>query len=595
MRWRRPLALLLLVTLVVVSRPAWPDFSYTTRITGAEDDLADLLEEVSQLKKLEERQPPSEEALRRRADEDLDRLKEAAHSLGYWNAEFSYEVDTTADPAVVTVKAAPGPLYHVGEVVVQTPDGKPLADLPALPLKPGEPARTAPVLATETALVANLGATGHPFAKIADRHVVVDHGNETMQVTYTVDPGATMRFGASSISGLDRLDPGFVERRLHWRQGDVYDAREVDATRQALIESGLFSTVTVTPAADPGDPAQARMAIEAVERAHRTIGAGLAYNTSEGAGARIFWENRNLFGNAEKLRINADVGQQKMGVGTTFRRPDFLIPDLDLLAIAEIANDTPEAYHSRRARASIGLERRFDPYLTGGAAVTVEKANVTQLAETGAITATQRTQHYALVGLPLYLKLDNTDDLLNPSKGFRAQLATTPYTSFSGPSLEFVTNRAAGSAYYAFDTAAHYIVAGALAVTSLVGPGLDHIPADKRIYAGGGGSIRAYGYQMAGALDNAGKPVGGKSSVELSLEMRIKITDTIGIVPFVDAGSYYPTSTPKLASSRLLYGPGLGFRYYTPFGPVRLDIAAPLARRHGDSAVQFYISLGQAF
>ena len=109
-----------------------------------------------------------------------------------------------------------------------------------------------------------------------------------------------------------------------------------------------------------------------------------------------------------------------------------------------------------------------------------------------------------------------------------------------------------------------------------------------------GGSIRAYGYQMAGPLDINNKPIGGKSSLELSLEARIKITDSIGIVPFVDAGSFYGSSLPQLGK-RLLYGPGIGFRYYTSFGPIRVDIATPFIRRRGDSPIQFYISLGQAF
>src|SRR5216683_741656 len=182
---------------------------------------------------------------------------------------------------------------------------------PPLPLKPGDPARAAPVIDTENALLAALGHTGHPFAKAAERRVVVDHDNQTMTVTYTLDPGPAMRFGPAAISGLDRLDPAYVEGRIRWRQGEAYDNRSVDETRKALVESGLFSTVRITPVTDPADPTRARMNVETVERAHRTIGAGLAYNTSEGAGGRVFWENRNLFGKAEYLRLSLALGQDR--------------------------------------------------------------------------------------------------------------------------------------------------------------------------------------------------------------------------------------------------------------------------------------------
>ena len=337
------------------------------------------------------------------------------------------------------------------------------------------------------------------------------------------------------------------------------------------------------------------MNVEAVERAHRTIGAGAAYNTSEGAGARVFWENRNLFGQAESLRVNIDGGQQREGVSATFRRPDFLAVDQDFLAAAEVANDTPDAYHSRHARLSLGLERRFDPHWTAGIALSVEKANVIALADSnGPFAASQQTQHYGLVGVPMYLKLDKSDDLLNPTRGYRARFDLTPYQSFSGPNLTFVSGRLWGSTYQRLTDSDRYIIALSAALSSIAGPSLDQLPADKRIYSGGGGSIRAYGYQMAGTLDINNRPIGGKSSFELSAEARIMITDNIGIVPFLDAGSYYPTSMPKFGQ-RLLVGPGLGFRYYTGFGPIRLDIATPLSRRPGDSLVQFYISLGQAF
>ncbi len=576
------------------------ELRYETKIVGVDDsDLADLLSEVSQLKTLDDRLPASEEALRRRAEDDLDRLKDAAHSLGYWNAQFFYQIDTGADPAKVTVTATPGPLYRVASLEVRGADGRMFgvpADpaAPPLPLKPGDPARAAPVIDTENALLAALGHAGHPFAKAAERRVVVDHDNQTMTVTYTLDPGPAMRFGPAAISGLDRLDPAYVEGRIRWRQGDAYDNRSVDETRKALVESGLFSTVRITPVVDLADPTRARINVEAVERAHRTIGAGLAYNTSEGAGGRVFWENRNLFGQAEYLRLSLALGQQKNGVAANFRRPDFLDVDQDLLALAEIADDTPTAYHSRRARVSAGLERRFDRTLTGGIALGVEKANVVQLATLNSMTANQRTQHYALIGLPLYLKLDRSDDLLNPTSGYRAQVNLVPYQSFSGPDLTFAFGRISASTYQRLEDSDRYIIAASAALSSIGGASLAALPADKRIYAGGGGSIRAYGYQMAGPLDFDKKPIGGKSSLELSLEARIKITQSIGIVPFIDAGSFYRSSVPQLGR-RLLFGPGLGFRYYTAFGPIRVDIATPLNRRRGDSLAQLYISLGQAF
>ena len=368
---RRFFLIVALTTMLVPGPAVRADLNYRAEITGAEDsDLADLLDKVSELKTLEDKPPASEEALRRRADRDLGRLADAAHSLGYWDAEFSYEVDTEAEPAKVTVKVEPGPLYHVASVKVLGPGRSASVDPrdePKLPLKPGDPARTAPVVATETALLAALGDSGHPFAKVEDRRVEIDKSRaDDGSDLHARSRDRSMRFGPLAIEGLERLNPAYVEGRVRWQRGEIYDASKVEETRRALIESGLFSTVRITPTADPDNPGEVRMTIDATERLHRTIGVGLAYNTSQGFGARAFWENRNLFGNAENLRLSAEVGQQIDAFRANFRRPDFLAIDQDFLATAEIANDTPVAYHSRRALASAGLERRFGRWLTGG-------------------------------------------------------------------------------------------------------------------------------------------------------------------------------------------------------------------------------------
>jgi translocation and assembly module TamA len=594
---RRFLTALALVVALVSGRTALAELSYQTEIVGAKGDLGDLLGRVSNLKTLEKRPPASAEALRRRAEDDLGRLADAAHSLGYWAAHFAYKIDPTATPAKVTVTVEPGPLYHVAAVTVSGPAGRPLAlppKTPPLPLKAGDPAQTASVVTAQAALLAAFANTGHPFAKVISRRVVIDNGAHTMAVSYRLDPGPVRHFGPVTVGGLERLDPAYVERRLRWRQGAIYDAAKVEETRQALLETGLFSTVQITPAPNQATPDEVRMTITATERLRHTIGVGIGYNTSQGAGVNAFWENRNLFGHAEYLKLQAAVGQQTDDFILTFRRPDFLLTDQNFLTTAEFTNNTPVAYDSRQGLVSPGIERRFGRLLTLGIAVEGVRDNVEELAFANTLTTAQRTQTYTLLGLPAYLKLDTTDNLLNPTRGLRLLVSVTPAHTISSPDLTFVTNLVSTSTYWSVASDDRLVLAAQAAAASLDGAPLAEIPADQRIYAGGGGSIRPYGYLMAGPLDSNNIPIGGKSSAVVNLEARVKVTPTIGVVPFFDAGSYYETSVPQVGTG-LLYGVGLGLRYYTSFGPLRLDLATPLRRRNGDAPVQVYISLGQAF
>jgi translocation and assembly module TamA len=225
----------------------------------------------------------------------------------------------------------------------------------------------------------------------------------------------------------------------------------------------------------------------------------------------------------------------------------------------------------------------FPPYTLGGG-VSIERAYLTE---------TSRDENYLLLGTPLYARRDTTDDLLDPSKGTRTDISATPYHGLLGRGENFLSMRVQERAYFQVSETQKNIVALYGALGSVVGEGLEGLPADKRLYAGGAGSVRGFGYQRAGPLDSSNVPIGGRSSLEAGVEYRYHVTDTIGVVPFLDAGTVYATELPNRLD--LFYSPGIGLRYYTAIGPIRLDLAFPLQKRSSDSAFQVYISVGQAF
>ena len=202
--------------------------------------------------------------------------------------------------------------------------------------------------------------------------------------------------------------------------------------------------------------------------------------------------------------------------------------------------------------------------------------------------------NYTLVGLPVSLTYDSTDSLLDPTRGVRVTASATPYPTLLGSDPGLFVAKGQGSAYHAFDEEARYVLAGRIGFGSITGADLADIPANRRFFAGGGGSVRGYAYKSLGPQDIFGNPLGGRSLLEGSVEARIKLTDTIGIVPFLDAGTAFEASLPDF-KDEIRVAAGLGLRYYTGIGPIRLDVAVPLNRERGDSAAAVYISLGQAF
>ena len=564
---------------------------YEVTFTPTGDDALDAaIADASQLSAMTDKPPDSDAALRSRVSDDKGRINAVARSFGYYDDQVEITTDMKASPAKVTVTVTPGPQYLLAKVTVTGPGG---ALLPAgsppitteqLHLEIGKPAFAAPVAGANFTIEHTFLQHGFPFARIADRKVTIDHGTHEMTVVYEIDPGPTANFGPTSYSGLKSVQQDYVERRLKWLEGQPYDITNVEKTRDALVASNLFSTVDIKTEHD-NDPTIAPMAVDVTERLPRSIAGGISYASTEGVSGNLTWEHRNLFGEAEDLKFGLLVGQEESAATADFRRPDMFGTGWDLVSNITIDKETSDAYDSKGGKVSSGFEYKVLEHLVFGAGLSLEHATIDDY---------DLQQHYTLIGVPTYAKRDVTDDLLNPTMGDREGVIVTPYAGVGSTSPTFISGKVNGSIYQRLGDTDEFVLAALGAIGASAGVSLDDMPKDHRFYAGGGGSIRGYAFQHGGPIGIHDDPIGGLSSFEASVELRYKLTETIGLVPFVDAGNVYDSSLPDL-SKRLLIGAGLGLRYYTGLGPVRLDVAAPLHKRDGDRPFQIYVSLGQAF
>ncbi|MCW5725845.1 autotransporter assembly complex family protein [Parvibaculum sp.] len=569
---------------------------FTTRVTGRRipDEMREMLEDARQLGvDLPDAPPPPTTLaqLRRRAQDDSRRLVEVLRSEAYYNGRVEVSVREAAGGGFdVIYHVVTGQRAMIRSFAISYPDLPDGADgLPqdgaALGLQPERAARAQRIIDLTNAAVRHLTDHGYPDAKLANRRVVVDLSSHQADVTLDIEAGPKMIFGPVLVRNEGgRTKADYVRALSKIEPGAVYDRSAVDATMEALRGTGLFESVAVAAGERAADGA-APQEIELTERPARTVRLGASWASSEGAGVRGSWEHRNLFGAAEKLTLGLAIAQIEQKATAEFRKPHFLRDDQSLLISAEIANATTDAYDEYRLRTAASLERRLGERLTGSAGVSFE---LTETEDT-----TGRTD-YQLFGLPVVLRYDSADDLLDPRKGVRATAAATPFFGGADRSATtFLRFETTGATYFGLADALTLAVRGRYG--SLVADATTDVPGSTRFYAGGGGSVRGYSYQMAGPVDAAGNPLGGLSVIEAGVEARYRATETIGVVAFVDGGKAYDDTLPGFDGS-LLWGAGAGLRYYTPVGPVRLDVAVPLDRRRGiDDAFQIYVSLGQAF
>lgn len=563
--------------------------SYEVTFEGeADPDLLDKLEESSQLITLRKEPPQSRAALRRRINSDMDGLSSVLRAEGYYGGVVEALTDEEADPTQIVIAVKPGPRYRLTDYRIDyVGDGEALArDGADFGWTPGMPARGEDVVAIETALLDHLHRDGRPKAAIADRRAQVDHDAAAMTVTLLVAPGPAAVFGALSIEGLQKVEEDYVRQVVDWPEGEKWDKRELDNARRKLANTNLFRTIHVDPA-DEVDAEGRLAASAAVEEAkHRTLAVGINYSTDEEFGGELSWEHRNLFGRQERLRLSAEGSAVRQQATADFRKPHFLARDLTFLANVTGRAQETDAYDERTGAGFAGLEKRLAEVWTLGIGVSGEYSQI----DDDGVEST-----YAIVGIPIHGGRDTTNDLLDPTGGTRVKLSATPYFATIERDINFTVLEVEASAYLGLGEEKRVVPAIRLRAGTVAGADTLDIPITKRFFAGGGGSVRGYEYQMAGPLDADGHPTGGSSVLETGLELRWRVTNSVGIVPFVEGGNVYDEATPDFQQD-LFWAAGLGFRYFTIAGPIRLDVAFPLNRRDGiDSEFQIYVSLGQAF
>ncbi len=581
--------------------------AYAVTITGVDDDgLRSLLATGSSLVQLQDKPPPGLSGLRRRADGDRERLEAVLHSEGYYDGHLDITLGGpgaaagSTPPAAVTVAVTTGPPYRFGHVSVVTVPGDLLPALdPGTPgLLPGAVARAPLVVAAEARILHQLAESSFALAKVTGRRAEVDRQAKTMDVTFTVAPGPAVRLGTVRVSGLTQVDERLVRERAAWIAGELYRPELIERTRVSLTRLGVFASVSLRLADHADADGTHAVIVTVTERKRHTIGLGVTFTNAEGLGGQASWTHRNLFGGGEQLRLGAELARLNIRTLTAagldeadekvtadLRKPGFLAPTQDLTLSTAVINEHPDAYQRQALTAGIRLERHLTDHLSVGYGLSGEQSEINDV--DGFTNAT-------LAGTPLSLAYDTTDVVLNPTIGYRLALESTPWLRLGDTGHSFVINRITQSAYQDLTGDGGLVAAGRLSIGSILNGSAADLPADKRFYAGGGGSVRGYAYQKVGPLDAAGHPLGGQSLAEASAEMRIKVTDTLGFVPFLDGGNVYSSLLPQPGQT-LRFGTGLGIRYYTGFGPLRLDLGTPLQPTRTDQPIQVYLSMGQAF
>jgi translocation and assembly module TamA len=570
---------------------------YTVRLEGIEavaaDQLAARFDALSVLK-ANQGKSANIAQIDRRAREDAELMVQLLRANGYYDSVVETRVETGAINAslavILTIEA--GPLYRFSDVSVAGlgQAGAKNAELRnAFTVDAHDPVDTDDVIASENTLKSILSREGFPFAKMGESEVVVDHDTRTATLSLSVDPGGERRFDKIIVRG-ERLPFGkdHVARIARFRPGELYNLAQIEDLRRAIIATGLISSVKVEPV--PGaTPETVDMAITMEPAPLRTIAAEAGYGTGEGVRLEASWTHRNLIKPEGAVTFRGIVGTREQLLGATLRQSNFKKRDQVLNARIGVSNINRNAFDAQTFEIAGNIERQtniiWQKKWTWSAGFELLASKERDVA---ASTATSRT--FFIGALPATLHYDGSNDLLDPTRGFRLGGRLSPELSLQSGAFGYARAQIDSSAYV--PVTKKIVMAGRVRVGTIVGAKRDRIAPSRRYYAGGGGSVRGYGFQEIGPRDAFNDPIGGRSLAEFSLEARVRF-GVFGVVPFIDGGNIYTSAVPSFKGMR--YGAGLGVRYHSSFGPIRLDVGTPLNPQPGDAPVTIYVSLGQAF
>lgn len=584
-------ALITSLAVAVVVSPALAAEDYVVIYKGAPADLESKFEKLTNLS-LERRSYPTTAAVRRIGAEDLKIVRKALTAAGYYAAKVSFRVEgdgSEGSKLKAIFDIEPGEKFRINEHAIVFEDAgdasRPAAFADAK-IDVSDKADGASLEENQQKFLSALWSKGYPAARIVARRADAHLSEGTATAVYTFESGPRATFDGVEISGAVHTEEEFLAKLKTWKDGELFDRAKLVTYRDRLADLGLFSTIEIAPGAI-ADGGVAPVRVKVAERKRRTVGAGLSYSTSEGPGGRLFLEYRNLFHRGDRARAELEGSEVRQAITFNFEKP---LPGLPGSVFSNFAfvNETTDAYDARSLELAGGLAKKWvgDRLETrGGVALETSRVNPNLIA-----TTTVRSERNYFVSIPLSATWNTEDDPLSLSKGARASIYAAPYFG----SDQFTRLEAQARSRINFGANDQFALAGRMRVAATSGQALLTLPVNKRVYSGGGSSVRGYAYQAVGPLDPNGVPIGGRSAVEGALEARARILSRIQLAAFVDAGAVYSASFPDFTGDYLV-GAGAGVRYLSTIGPIRLDVATPLEKRPTDSSYQLYISLGQPF
>ena len=536
------------------------------------------------------------------AQSDYARLIGVLYAEGYYGGVITIRVDGKEAASIPPLRA-PGEIHQIDITVerrnrfafgiARVAPVPPNADLPE-GFATGKRARGDLIGEAARSGVNAWRDAGHAKAEMSRESITADHARKTLDADITLTPGPRLRFGTFEVATSDppsRVRASRIRAIAGLPTGKTFSPEALAQSATRLRRTGAFRSVVVTEAETPNPDGTLDISTRVVDAKPRRLGAGAELSSLEGLTLSGFWMHRNLLGGAERLRFDAMIGGlggnsggEDVRLSGRFERPATITPDTSLILLANIEDKNEPDYRERSVEIGGGFRHIFSRQLTAEADITYRYSDIDD------DLGSRSLQHLLL---PLRATWDRRDNALDAKSGQFIDLTLTPFVGLEEDSGTGTRLFADARTYHSFGAADGVTVAARAQLGSVAGATISDVPADMLFYSGGAGTVRGQAYQSLGVDLLPGVTVGGRAFMAFSGELRTDVTTSIQAVTFADTGFVGQDSFGS-GKGEWHSGAGVGARYMTGVGPIRVDLATPLGNDAGRK-FELYIGIGQAF
>ncbi len=537
-------------------------------------------------------------------EQDVSFLKNVLNAYGYFDHKVDYHI--RGKKLVIDVTA--GIAFKVRGIKFFGCADQDICEqwFPYLKLKVGQPFRYWQLLETQEQLLNFLQNNGYPAPSYEKPHVLVDYKKKEVEVEIRIHPGLVMHFGELFVSGLEKVRLNYIKYKIPWKKGEIFNKNLLEKFRAELYESGLFSSVSFKKCQHE-ETGTVDIEARLRESLPRYIGLAGQFRTGEGPGGQIEWRHLNLTGRGDELQLAARAFKYFQRLETDYVLPHFILKNQKTHLSGSWEKSNRNAYKSNLTTlypyVATKLNKRFTLY-TGiqyqfGTAKKMEAAFDKQ---TKKLIMDAKSFEVSLVSLPVSLEFDGTDNKFAPTHGLYVYGEVSPF--FGREKQNFTKFKVATSYLLPFakkDEIPPMAWFNKMSLGQLIGKNLAQIVPHQRFYLGGPDTMRAYGLNLVGDLDDDKHPKGGKSYGYYTTEARLRVHPKATLNLFYEVGVVNQSGLSELLKSKnkFFHGVGITVCYYSPVLPIQIGCAFPSSRRRNyegkyiDDAFQFYVGIGQ--